>query len=60
MCLLSPICNYEWQRKWILWGKNNVDEKDLQMEQLKSTVKLLDVEVDGSKMIVNKLKDKIG
>ena len=30
------------------------------MEQLKSTVKLLEVEVDGSKVTGNKLKDKIG
>ena len=30
------------------------------MEQLKSTVKLLEVEVDGSKVTGNKLKDKMG
>ena len=41
-------------------GKNNVDEKDFQIEQLKSTGKRLEVEVDGSKVIGNKLKDKIG
>ena len=59
-CRYGYRCKFDRENKLCEGNENNIDNKnECLIEQLKNSVKLLELEIDGSKVTANKLKHKI-